>query len=48
VTVETEGDGEKSVCATDEESRGESEKEMADKTRRRRKPSAPRTDAEDK
>jgi hypothetical protein len=48
VTVDTGGDEEKRVCAADEESKGESEKEMNDKTERRRKPSAPTTDAEDK
>jgi hypothetical protein len=39
--METEGDEKKRVYAADEESRGESEKEMAKETGRRSKPAAP-------
>jgi hypothetical protein len=46
--VETEGIGEKRVCIAYEESRGESEKEMAEETRQRRKSAAPMTDLEGK
>jgi hypothetical protein len=46
--AETMGNGEKRVCATDEESRGKSEKEMVEEIGRRRKLVAPMTDLEGK
>jgi hypothetical protein len=47
-TAETEGDEEKRVSVSDEESRGESEKEMAKETGRRRKPAAPTMNLDEK
>jgi hypothetical protein len=47
-TAETEGDQEKRVSVSDEESRGESEKEMAEETGRRRKPVVPTMNLDEK